>query len=124
MHIIASPTGTILSRPRLVVGRGAVVELEQKTCPRGLLTPGGVPQAEVADLVQTLGQDVLEEPTHEFMTGHADGPPAIGFSMLVADGHGLVVETDDAGVGYGDPEDVAREIIQYGLLALTPRGNA
>jgi len=120
MRIIASLIGRSVSGPRLIARRGAVVELEQETYPRGLLTPGGVPQAEVADLVQALGQDMLEEPTHEFVTGHADGPPAIGFAMLVADGHGLVVEADDAGVGYGDTEDVACEIVEHGLLALTP----
>ena len=66
-----------------------------------------MPQAEVADLVRALRQDVLEEAAHELLPGDAAGPPTVGFAMLVADGDGLVVETDDASIGDGDAEDVA-----------------
>jgi hypothetical protein len=40
--------------------------------------------------------------------------------VLVADRHGVVVEADDAGVGDGDTEDVAGEVVEDGLLALAP----
>ncbi len=92
--------------------RRLTVEKKQKSGAGGVLAFGGMPQAEVADLVQALGQDVLEEATQELRTGDAGGPPPVGFAMLVADGDGLVVETDDAGVGDGDAEDVACEVVE------------
>ena len=79
-----------------------------------------MPQAEVADLVQALRQDVLEEAAYELLAGNAAGPPTVGFAMLVADGDSLIVEGDDAGVGDGDAEDVAGEVIQDGVIALAP----
>jgi len=51
---------------RLGMARGCwAVELQQEAYSGGLLAPGVVPQAEVADLVQALGQDMLQEPAHE-----------------------------------------------------------
>ena len=97
-------------------------ELKQKPDAGRLLAPAMVPKPEVADLVQALGQDVLQEPTHELVAGHTAGPPSVGSAMLVTDGHGLVVEGDHAGVADGDPEHVAGEIVEHGLLALTPDG--
>src|SRR5579863_10683259 len=79
-----------------------------------------MPQAEVADLVQALGQDVLEEAAHELLAGDAADPPAVGFAMLVADSDRLIVEADDSGVGDRDAEDVAGEVVEHGLLALAP----
>jgi hypothetical protein len=79
-----------------------------------------MPQAEVADLMQALGQDVLEEAAHELLPGDAADPPPVGFTMLAADGDGLIVEADDPGVGDRDAEDVAGEIIEHSLLALAP----
>ena len=96
------------------------VEQKQQPGAGGILAPDGMPQAEVADLVQALGQDMLEEAAHELLAGDAAGPPSVGFAMLVADGDGLVVEPDDTGVGDRDAEDVAGEVIEHGLLALAP----
>ena len=79
-----------------------------------------MPQAEIADLVEAFGQDMLEEAADELVAGEPAGPPARGFALLVADGDGCVVETDDAGVGDGDAEDVAGEVVEHGLLALAP----
>ena len=45
------------------------VEQKQQPGAGGMLAPGGMPQAEVADLVQALGQDMLEE---EFLRREAD----------------------------------------------------
>src|SRR5258708_34510843 len=42
--------------------------------------------------------------------------------MLVAEGDGVVVEGNDAGIGDGNAEDVAGEVIEHGLLALAPWG--
>jgi hypothetical protein len=96
------------------------VELEEEAGSSGLLAPGGVPQAGVADFVEAFGQNMLQEPAHELVAGDAAGPPSIGFAVLVADGHGLVVEADDTGVGNGDAEHVAGEVVEHGLLAFPP----
>ena len=50
------------------------------------------------------------------------GAPAVGLAFLVADGDAVVVEADDAAVGDGNAEDVAGEIIEHRLLAITPGG--
>ena len=100
--------------------RALTVEQKQQTRAGGVLAFGGMPEAEVSDFVQTLGQDVLEEAAHELLAGDAAHPPAVGFAMRVADGDSLVVEADDASVGDRDAEDVAGEIIEHGLLAFAP----
>src|ERR1700691_1577884 len=96
------------------------IEKKQQTSAGGFFALGGMPEAEVADLMQTLRQDVLEEAAHELLAGDTAHPPAVGFAMLVADGDRLIVEGDDAGIGDGDAEDIAGEIIEHGLLALAP----
>jgi hypothetical protein len=83
---------------------------------------GGVPQAEVADLVQAFGQNVLHEPTDELFTRDPAGAPAVGFALLVAERHGLVVEADNSVIGDGHAEDVAGQVIQDRLLTFTPGG--
>ena len=50
---------------------------EQQAGSINVLALGGVPQAEVADLVQAFRQDVLQEPAHELMAGDATGPPSV-----------------------------------------------
>ncbi len=54
------------------------------------------------------------------MAGDAGGQPSIRFALLVADGDGLIVEANDPAVGDGDTEDVAREVVEHGLLAFSP----
>src|SRR6185436_20915954 len=63
---------------------------------------------------------MLQEPTHELVAGDTGGPPSVRLAVLVADGNGLVVEANDAGVGDGDAEDVAGEEVEHGLLAVSP----
>jgi len=96
------------------------VEKKQQTSAGGFFALGGMPEAEVADFMQAFRQDVLEEAAHELLAGDTAHPPAVGFAMLVADGDRLIVEGDDAGVGDGDAEDIAGEIIEHGLFALAP----
>jgi hypothetical protein len=94
------------------------VAQKQQTGAGGVFAFGGMPHAEVADLMQTLGQNVLEEAAHELLAGDAAHPPSVGLALLVADDDGLIVEADDAGVGDGDAEDVAGEVAEHGLLGL------
>src|ERR1700678_3537212 len=52
------------------------VEKKQQTSAGGFFALGGMPEAEVADFMQTLGQDVLEEAAHELLARDAAHPPA------------------------------------------------
>src|SRR5258708_411821 len=68
-------------QPRACRGRdresGArAVELQEEACLSGAVTLGRVPQAKIADLVQALGQDVLEEAANELVALQAAGLPA------------------------------------------------
>src|SRR5499427_3042017 len=56
----------------------------------------GMPEAEIANLVQAFGQDVLQEAAHELLSIEGAGAPAVGLAMLVAEGNGVLVERDDA----------------------------
>ena len=80
----------------------------------------GMPQAVIADLVEAGWQDVLEEAPDELVAGDGFLALAVGGAVLVAIGHGLVVDGQDAVVGDGDTEGVAGEIVERGLLSLAP----
>ena len=69
-------------------------------------------------LVEDGRQDVLEEAPDELVAGHGFLALAAGGAVLVAIGHGLVVDGQDAVVGDGDAEGVAGEIVECGLLSL------
>src|SRR5271156_4460126 len=61
------------------------VEKKQKTSAGGFPALGGMPEAEVADLMHTLRQDGLEEAADGPLGRDSGHPPAVGFAMLVAD---------------------------------------
>src|ERR1700692_3312495 len=82
-----------------------------------------MPQAEVADLVEAARQNVLEEAAHELVAAKAAGSRPADLAFLVLDRDRLVVEADDAGVGESDTKDVAGEVVEHGLLAVSPGGD-
>ena len=77
----------------------------------------GMPQAEIANLVEAARQHVLKEAAHEFVAAEAAGSRPASRAFLVLDGDRFVVETDDAGIGESDTKDVAGEVLEHGLLA-------
>ena len=79
-----------------------------------------MPQAVIANLVEAGWQDVLKEAADELMAGQGFPALAVGAAVLVAVGHGVVVDGQDAVVGDGDTEGVAGEIVECGLLSLAP----
>ena len=91
--------------------------------PSGVVGLRGMPKSEVADLVKAARQHMLEEAAYELITAEPAGSRAAGPAFLVLDGDGLVVETDDAGVGESDAKDVACEIVEHGLLTVAPGGD-
>ena len=81
-----------------------------------------VPKAEIANLVQSFGQDVLQEAAHELLACKGTDAPAVGLAVLVAKGDRVLVEADDARIGDGNAKDVASQVSEDGLLAFAPGG--
>src|SRR5215472_7173264 len=103
-------------------GRGAGGLREQEKMPQVAerFAARGMSQAVIAELVEAGREDMLEEAPDELVAGHGFPALAVGSAVLVAIGHGLVVDGQDAVVGDGDAEDVAGEIVERGLLSLAP----
>lgn len=53
-----------------------MLELQEKASLSGGVSFARMPEAEIADLVQTFGQDMLKEATHELVAGDSTGAPA------------------------------------------------
>src|SRR6516164_6678549 len=103
-------------------GRWACGLRQQENIPQVAqrLAARGMPQAVIANLVEAGWQDVLKEAADELMAGQGFPALAVGAAVLVAVGHGVVVDGQDAVVGDGDTEGVAGEIVECGLLSLAP----
>jgi hypothetical protein len=66
----------------------------------------GMEKAEVADLHEALGQDVLEEPAEKFHDVELGGAEAGTPHFPGGEGDRAVLERDEAAVGEGDFEDI------------------
>jgi len=82
-----------------------------------------MPQAEVADLVKTARQHVLEEAAHELIAVEAAGSRPGGLAFLVLEGDRIVVEADDTCIGESDAKDVAGEVVEHRLFTVSPGGD-
>lgn len=56
----------------------------------GLGAVGAVPESVVADFVESLGQDVLEEAPHELVSADGDDAPLSRLAVFVAEGDGAL----------------------------------
>jgi hypothetical protein len=99
------------------------LHVEEQTGVAGNGAFAGVPEPEIANLVQSFWQDVLKEAAHELLALEGADAPAVGLAVLVAERDGVLVEADDARVGNGNAKDITREIPEHGLFALAPRGD-
>src|SRR5262245_19169765 len=79
-----------------------------------------MPQAEVADLMQALGQHVLQKAAHELVAGKACVEQAARGALPVTDGDAGRIEANDAAVGDGYAVDIARQILEHGVGAVAP----
>src|SRR5271170_5111009 len=82
-----------------------------------------MPQAEVTHLMEAAREHVLEEAAHEFMAAQTAGSRTPALAVLVLDRNGLLIETDDPGIGESDPKDVTGEIVEHCLFAVAPGGD-
>lgn len=76
-----------------------------------------MPQAEIADLVQSLGQDLHQEAAQELVTGDATCAPAVRFGRFVAQDNAIIINPGGAAVGRGSAEHIAGQVVENGLLA-------
>ena len=84
---LGRPIGGVFSRPGLM-RRGRALEQEQQTGSSCEIALGGVPQAEVADLVQALGRTCCRKRRMNSWPGIRLVRQRFDFAVLVADGDG------------------------------------
>ena len=78
----------------------------------------GVPEAVVPDLVEALGQDVLEEAPEELDAVELHDLPLGATAVSVLEGDGVVVDVEDTPVVDGDAEDVPGEVGEHDVDAM------
>ena len=81
---------------------------------------GGAEEAEIADLDETPGQDVLEEAVDELIGGEGTEFDLAGSGRAVFEGDPVVFKFDQAAVADGDPEDVESQVFE-GRAAIADR---
>jgi hypothetical protein len=79
------------------------------------------PQAIVADFVEALGQDLLENATDELVSRQGHGPPALVLGVLIAETHLALLDREEAVSGQGDAVDIPAQVVQHWLSTLPRR---
>lgn len=72
----------------------------------------GMPQAEVADLVEARWEDMLEKTPDELVGIEVHGGPLECLAVLVAEADSAMIDGEDSAIGDGVPEDVAGQVLQ------------
>jgi hypothetical protein len=71
----------------------------------------------MADLHETVRQDVLEEPADQLDGVEVGGTPPSAAGFAVGEGDGAVFERDDSAIGDGDLEDLRGEVFERRMAA-------
>jgi hypothetical protein len=77
-----------------------------------IVATSGMPQAEVADLVEAGWKDVLEKTAEELVGVEVHGGPLVSLAVLVAEADSAVIDGEDSAIGDGMPEDVSGKVLQ------------
>lgn len=96
----------------MVWQREATVRFEKQSEGSQEQALGGAEEAEIADLDEAPGQDVLEEAVDEVIGGEGAEGDLSGSGRAVAKGDLVVFELDQAAVADGDPEDVGSQVLE------------
>ena len=72
----------------------------------------GAKEAIVADFLEALGQDVLQETVDELLGGEGAGFPVVGGVLPVAESDLSVLKFEEALVGESDAEDIRSQILE------------
>jgi hypothetical protein len=75
-------------------------------------------KAEVADFLQAIGQDMLEEPAEKLHAVEMGGAEACTAHLPVGEGDRAVREADETVVGDGNLEDIRGEVRQGGVAVV------
>src|SRR5882724_13583994 len=78
----------------------------------------GTPQPIVPDLVEALGQYMLQKAPDELVGGQRHGLPALVLSILIAEADVAVIAREHPAIGQRDPVDIAAQVVQSLLGAL------
>ena len=100
---------------RPVGGLGGGGQTEQVPGQVEPVTLAGGEEAVVANFLEALGQEVLQEAADELLGGEGAGLPVAGGAVAVAKGDLTLVQFEDTVVGEGHPEDVRGQIVEGGL---------
>ena len=71
----------------------------------------GTPQPVVPDLVEALGQHVLQKTANKLLGWQGHGVPTRGLRVLVAEADLLVVEREHPAIGQRHPVDVPTQVV-------------
>ena len=77
-----------------------------------IVATSGMPQAEVADLVEARRQDVLEETAEKLVGFELHDSPFTGLAVLVPKADSAIIDGDDPIICDGVPEDVSGQVLQ------------
>lgn len=83
-----------------------------------IVATSGMPQAEIADLVEARWKDVLEKATEKFVGFELHHSPFAGLAVLVPKADSAITDGDDPTVCDGVPEDVSGEVLQDTIPAI------
>lgn len=97
------------------IEREAIAQFDQGTNAIEWELAIGIDKTVVADLHETGGEEVLQETADKLhdIEGKSSGSFAVG--LTITDQDDAVLDSDDAGVGDGDPEDVGGEVFESGF---------
>ncbi len=100
-------------------GRGHVPQPELELVQEGAMD--GAPQPIVPDVVEPLGQHVLQKAPDELVGGQRHGLPALVLSILRAEADVAVLDREQTAIGQRDPVDIPAHVVQDLLRALQGR---
>jgi hypothetical protein len=80
------------------------------------VTLAGAEEAVIADFLETLGQDVLQETTDELLGREGAGFAVAGGAVTVTESDLTLLKFEDTAIGEGDAKDIRSQILE-GRLA-------
>jgi len=86
--------------------------IEQEAQGSQALVVGVGEEAEVANLHEAFGEDVLKETVDEFVGGESAELDLAGFRRAIAEGNLVVLELNQAVVGESNAEDIGSQIFE------------
>jgi hypothetical protein len=77
-----------------------------------IVAASGMPQTEVADLVEPRRKDVLEKTAEELVDFELHDGPFVCLAVLVPKANSTIVDGEDSAVCDGVPKDVSGQVLE------------